>query len=162
MTNKQQDLVNSFFNEWDFGSRSNDGYKEFHIRGYFQKPDRLKETKSVAQYDKSASEAIAKCQQAIEILTAYRLALAERYNEIATAPKIPVVKLIREKRWRQNVKYYLITCSRNLAEGTEIEESRKTYEGSERRQALKDFETYCRNHPGITAEKDIEKPKWER
>ena len=162
MTDKQQELVNSFFHDWDFGSRAGDGYKEFHIRGYFQRPDKLTETSRVAQYDKSAAEAITQCQKAIEILTAYRVALAERYNEISAAPRIPVVKLIREKRWKQNVKYYLITCSRNLAEGIDTEETRKAYEGTERRQAIKDFEAYCRNHPGITAEKDIEKPKWER
>lgn len=39
---------------------------------------------------------------------------------------------------------------------------RKTYPGTERRQALKDFAAYQKSHPGIIAVKDIEKARWER
>ncbi len=50
---------------------------------------------------------------------------------------------------------------RNLDTGAETETERTTYPGTMRSQALKDYAAYVKAHPGIIAEKDIEKSKWE-
>lgn len=165
MTDKQKELLHEMFNGgYSFGSwppRAGD-MKVFHIQGYFWPPQSIDKLQNIADNDKKAADVIAECQKAIETLTAYRIALAERYNELATAPTVPVIKLIREKRYQHNVKYYIRFCSRNLDTGKDIETDVKVYEGSERHQAIKDFESYVKDHPGIIAEKSIEKSKWER
>lgn len=165
MTDKQKELLHEMFNGgYSFGSwppRAGD-IKTFHIQSYFWPPHTIDKLKEIADSDKKAAATIEECQKAIETLTAYRIALAERYNELATAPTVPVVKLIREKRYQHNVKYYIRFCSRNLDTGKDIETDVKVYEGSERHQAIKDFEAYVKEHPGIIAEKNIEKSKWER
>lgn len=164
MTENQKALVTDFFNGgYSFGSWPNprDIGREFRIRDFLMNPENIHEINKIAAYDKGAEETIEQCRKAIETLTAYRLALSERYNELATAPVVPVVKLIREKRYHQNVFYHLITCNRNLDSGKDTGESRTTYEGSERHKAIKDFEAYCKSHPGIIAVKQIEKSIWE-
>ena len=155
-----------FHGGYAFGSwpPSGENYKDFHIRSYFGNPEKLDDKKRIVDYDKSAAETIEECRKAIETLTAYRIALAERYNEIATTPTVPVVKLTREHGYYRDTKvyYYLRTYSRNVNTGKEIETSSTAYNGTERHQAIKDFESYIKAHPGIIAEKNIEKSRWEK
>lgn len=162
MTEVQKELVNKLFNDYCFGhSMGRDGIKEFHIRDFFYSPDKLDTTKRVAENDKRAAETIKECEKAIETLKAYRVALAERYAELETAPTIPVVKLEREKRWKGTVTYHLRVCKRYISENKDIEVEHIAFTGTERHKAIKAYKEYVKAHPGITAEMDIEKRRWE-
>ena len=65
---------------------------------YMIHPDALNELDKVLYYDNKAVDAIKEFERKIEQLKAYRIALAERYNYLATAPTQPVVRLKRERR----------------------------------------------------------------
>ena len=101
-------------------------------------------------------------ERKIEQLKAYRLALSERYNYLASAPQQPVVRLKRVKIYSGKVFYHLNTYTKNLLDGNEVETSSTKYTGQERSKAIKDYKSYVKSHPGITAEMQIEKPKWEK
>ena len=162
MTAEQRTLIDQLFDSW----RCQDGHRDYKITAYLCKPEKLDELSRVQDYDKSAARLIEECQKTIELMTAYRAALYERYNEIATAPTVPVVKLKREHRYSYGkgnpVYYYLGVYSRNLNSGKDTQIESKCFEGKQRHEALKAFEDYKKNHPGIIAEKDIEKKQWER
>lgn len=158
MTQEQQALLDGLFTRYGAPSKE----AERQIRFYGTRPDTINELERVASNDRSATEAIKSALHLIEELTAYRVALAERYAYLSTAPTVPFVRLLREKRYYQNkVFYHLIVGRRNLDTGAETETERTTYPGVLRSQALKDFAAYVKAHPGIIAEKDIEKSKWE-
>lgn len=144
-----------------YGSPSDEA--QFQINGYFQKAESINRPADVQREDERAVRLICEMQFKIDQLNAYRLSLAERYNFLATAPTVPVVRLIRERNYYSNkVFYYLCTFRRFVDSGTEIEESRRTYPGTERFTAIKDFHAYAKAHPGIIAEMDIEKGRWEK
>ena len=56
---------------------------------------------------------------------------------------------------------YVVTIKRILADGTEQEELRESYEGKARRTAIARYAELLKQNPGIEAEKDIEKRQWE-
>ncbi len=130
------------------------------------------EAADIIRRDKWTAEAIERIEEGLQILKDYRVALAERYAEIETAATIPVIRLRRYKGYYSDNKvyYYLEQITRYVDQpdkdkGTSytdrIDESTK-YPGTERKQALNDFEAYKKAHPGIIAELDIEKARWER
>ena len=152
MTDKQQELLQKLFSGYNC---SRDGFKTYEIRRHFWKPEKIDELRSVQTYDKEAEAMIKDCEQAIETLTAYRAALFERYNEITTAPTVPVIKLKREHRYSYGkgnpVYYYLSVYSRNLNSGKDTQIESKCFEGKQRHEAIKAFEEYKKSHPGIIA-----------
>ena len=130
-------------------------------------PDNLHTLKDISMADAGAAADMEELNEILTNLAAYRQALCERYNAVATAPKAPVVRLRRHRSpgWRREpskVFYYLETFERNLNDGAEVKTSSTTYPGTERRKAIADFQAYVKAHPGIESEMDIEKPKWER
>ena len=129
---------------------------------YMIHSDALNELDKVLYYDSKAVDVINEFERKIEQLKAYRIALAERYNYLATAPTQPVVRLKRERRYYENkVYYFLVTYSRNMLYGSEVQTSSTKYAGQERHKAITDYKAYIKSHPGIIAEMNIEKPKWE-
>lgn len=158
MTTEHQAMIDSLFTR--YGSPSKD--TEIRITDFLIRPDALDELERVQYYEKSAAETIKRMQYHIELLTAYRLALAERYNYLATSPTVPVVRLIRKRNYYGKVFYYLQTFRRNINDSKEVMDSSKTYPGTERAKAIADYKAYIKSHPGITAEMKIEKSKWER
>lgn len=136
---------------------------EIHVRGYFLKAESITKTDFIRHEDENALHLIQELQHKIDQLNAYRLSLAERYNHLETDPAVPVVRLSRQRDYyRKKVFYHLCTFRRFIETGVEVEESRRTYPGTERSQAIKDFQSYTKTHPGITAEMNIEKHRWER
>lgn len=136
---------------------------EITLRGYFVKADSINETDRIQSHDESAARMIRECQAVISRLTAYRLSLAERYNYLSVAPSIPVVRLERDKNsYDGKVYYYLRILRRFLDDKTEVEERREKYPGAERHKAIADYKAYMKAHPGITAEMDIGKKRWEK
>lgn len=161
---------NELFNKAKYGSY-NSSY-ELRLTTNIYDPAGIMEADRLAQYDKWTEEAIERVEEGLQILKDYRAAIAQRYSEIETAATIPVIRLRRQRDfWKEHkVFYHLEEITRyvdtpNPKAGksyTDRVDRCTTYAGSDRRQALKDFEAYKKTHPGITAELDIEKSKWER
>lgn len=156
MTAEQQAMIDSLFTR--YGSPSKDA--EIRITDFLIRPDALDELERVQYYDKSAAETIKRMQYHIELLTAYRLSLSERYNYLATSPTVPVVRLKRHRNYDGKVFYYLQTFRRNINDSHEVIDTSKTYPGTERAKAISDYKQYLKTHPGIIAEMDIAKRKW--
>lgn len=158
MTAENQARLDRLFTR--FGSPSREA--EVRVNTYLVRADAIKDTERIAWNDKSAAETIQECESMIETLKAYRLSLAERYNYLETAAAVPVVRLKRRHDCFYKKVYYDLTISRRYVEsGDEVEQERKTYKGTDRSQAIKDYKVYIKAHPGIIAELDIEKGKWE-
>ena len=157
-TEQKKDLENLFTR---YGSPSDD--MEIRVTGYFQNPESLDDLDRVALADKNAERVIEEMQERIRQLTAYRVALAERYNYLATAPSVPVVRLTRKRDYYgKKVFYFLCVYTRNLLDGHEVQKRSTKYAGTERSNAINDFNSYVKTHPGIIAEMQIDIPKWER
>lgn len=158
MTPDQDKAMKDLFSRYGHPSTEAD----IRISGYLLRPDQLDTTARVKDYDKSAERIIQELEEKIQQLKAYRIALAERYNYLATAPTVPVVRLIRQKTYQGRVFYYLTTYERNLLDGKEVKTSTTTFPGKERHKAIAAYNDYIKAHPGIAAEIDIEKRSWER
>lgn len=158
MTKEQEQILSGFFTR--FGSPSTNA--EIRVIRCFQKPETLDELERVERDDHYAEETIKELEDRIRQLSTYRIALAERYNYLATAPSVPVVRLNRQKNYDGKVFYYLTTHSKNLLDGHEVQTSCKKYSGAERHTAIADYKQYVKSHPGIIAEMNIQKSKWER
>lgn len=158
MTPDQDKALKDLFSRYGHPSTEAD----IRISGYLLRPDQLDTTARVKDYDKSAERIIQELEEKIQQLKAYRIALAERYNYLATAPTVPVVRLIRQKTYQGRVFYYLTTYERNLLDGKEVKTSTTTFPGKERHKAIAAYNDYIKAHPGIAAEIDIEKRSWER
>ena len=159
MTAEQKEIVRDLFT----GYYCHDGHREIKIWGSIHDPEKLSTAKDIQFYDGSAARMIAEFKAIIAKLEIYRLAMAERYGEIETAPKIPVVKLTRDRSYSANkVYYYLTIYERFIETGKENQIDQTRYDGKDRHKALADFEAYKKAHPGIVAEMDIEKKRWER
>lgn len=158
MTPEQNRTMQELFQRYGSPAREAD----IRISGYLLHPDDLDTTTRVKDYDKSAERIIQELEEKIRQLQVYRIALAERYNYIATAPTVPVVRLTRQKTYEGRVFYYLTTYERNLLDGKEVKTSTTTFPGKERHKAIAAYNDYVKAHPGITAEIDIEKRSWEK
>ena len=99
-----------------------------------------------------------------KLLKAYRIAIAERYNYLATAPTTPVIEIKRHKGYSGNSKvfYYIYHYSRDLNDNKDILTSTLTFPGTERKKAFEYFNNYVASHPGIITIQNTDKAKWER
>lgn len=158
MTPDQNETMQEFFRR--YGSPSTEA--DIRINGYLLRPDQLDTTARVKDYDQTAERIIQELEEKIQQLKVYRIALAERYNYLATAPTAPIVRLTRRKTYEGKIYYDLITYNQNLLDGQEVKTSSTTFPGKERHKAIAAYNDYVKAHPGITAEKDIEKRSWER
>lgn len=158
MTPDQDKALKDLFSRYGHPSTEAD----IRISGYLLRPDQLDTIARVKDYDQTAERTIQELEEKIQQLKAYRIALAERYNYLATAPTVPVVRLTRRKTYEGKVFYYLEVYSRNLLDGKEVKTSTTTFPGKERHKAIAAYNDYIKAHPGIAAEIDIEKRSWER
>lgn len=159
MTADQQSDINNLFSR--YGSPSKEA--EFRIAGYYTRADCIDELDWIKSSDERVQRDIEELQVKIRQLSAYRISLAERYNFLATAPTVPIVRLIRHREsYSGKVLYRLLTFSRNLADGHEIQTGCTIYPGTERHKAIDAYKEYIKTHPGIESEMQIEKSRWER
>lgn len=101
-------------------------------------------------------------EELMDELKTYRVALAERYNYIATAPTRQKIRLQRYNR--ECVTYTIHFYTVFLTDGHEEEDYKKCrhYTGKDRREAIKDFGLLKSQYPNAIFEKDIERKSWER
>ena len=137
--------------------------KEVHIRvnDYIVHPDKLDTIERVKYYEESAARTIKEMEEYIAQLQGYRNALAERYAALASMPYTYRLELIRHKGWHDKKVTYTIQLLKVFQDGHEEVEEKTTYPGTERRQALKDYEAMKKSRPGIETKVDIEKARWE-
>lgn len=125
-------------------------------------PNQLDTLARIAQHDRRTADYIARLTEELENLKAYRLALADRYNELSTMPYTLRLTCKRHRSYRDNKVLYTVKLTRHYQDGTENEELRETFPGTERRTALARYAELQKTHPGIDCELDIEKASWER
>jgi len=159
MTDENKALLSEMFQR--YGKPNNEAQIDLH--GYFLTADDIKDTARIQRFDENADRLIRECQTAIARLTSYRIALAERYGFLSSAPSVPVIRLERDRNtYDGKVYYFLRFLRRFLEDGTEVEERKEKYPGTERQKAIADYNAYVKAHPGITAEMDIAKKHWEK
>ena len=164
MTEEQTALMNKLFTRY-YGHL--DEISDARVNIHVFRPDTLDDLDRISRADATAQGYIDDLNERIRQLNAYRQCLYERYNEVATAPTVPVVKLIRRRyggygKDAHKILYDLKIYTRNLNDNKEVETHCTTYPGTERNKAIAAYKAYVKAHPGIAAEMDIEKGRWER
>ena len=139
--------------------------REFNETRHFYLPDpgSLNTLKDCTYQGGQAAQYAAELKAMIETMEAYQSLIYDRVQELTTAPYHMELHLTRHKRYDNKVHYYLEAKKVYDAPGIKPETiERTTYPGTERHKALQDFAAYQKSHPGIIANKDIAKGKWER
>ena len=140
--------------------RETDVYKhELYLYG--RRPGAIYDLDELQLEDKRSADKIAELESLIDCLKQHRKAIAARYQELSTAPTMPVITLKRTNTRYGGIQY-TITHYRQYLDGTRAEISHTTYSGKERHKAIADYNAAVKAHPGITAEIDISKGRWER
>ena len=142
-----------------YGIQTNEYSHEVHIYG--RRPAALYKLDELQREDKRSADKIAELESLIDCLKQHRQAIAERYQELSTAPTVPVITLKRTNTSYKGIQYTL-TYYRQYLDGTRAEISHTTYSGKERHKAIADYNAAVKARPGITAEMDIAKGRWER
>lgn len=137
---------------------------ELWVRCYLIDPKTIDDLDRAIYWGNSAADHIKQCEAMIERLKDYQQMIYERVQELETSPYHHRVTLLRERRYyEKKVFYHLIVEKVFDTPGIRpVEIQRTNYPGTERREALKDFEAYKKSHPGIESVLDIEKSRWER
>lgn len=142
-----------------YGIQTNEYSHEVWLYG--RRPAAIYKLDIMQDEDKRSADKIAELESLIDCLKQHRQAIAARYQELSTAPTVPVITLKRTKTIYNGIQY-TITRYRQYLDGTRAEISHTTYSGKERHKAIADYNAAVKAHPGITAEMDIAKGRWER
>lgn len=135
---------------------------EVKIYDHLRLPSKLTDLEWIKLYDRSAAGTIQRMEEAIEALKGYRQALAERYAVLASMPYTYRLELKRYKGWSDKRVTYTLRLVRVYEDGHEEDEEKTTYAGTERREALKEYEAMKKARPGISCILDLEKRSWEK
>lgn len=119
--------------------------------------------KQLQMYDGFAAHNIAELESVVENLKEYRRQVFLRMQQLYASPYTTKIVLRRERSFRSNLIFYFLEEWKVYEDASISPEilSAKRYSGKERRQAMKDFEAYKKEHPGIYSELFIEKGKCE-
>ena len=142
-----------------YGSEQETAEQRVYI--YVQQPKRYKTTEDIASEDADIARQIERMERLIDDLRDYRVALAQRYAELETMPYTRVLTLKRDPSYKGRVTY-LVTITRELADGTKIDELREQYAGKDRAKAFARFSALQKQYPGIASVKDVARRSWER
>ncbi len=149
MTEKQKAALDRLFER--YGRKQEEVNQTVNI--YLMAPETVQEMDRLQRQDQSAAQYIERLTELLEGLEAYRIACAERYAYLATAPTVPGVRLKRERDYRGNKVFYVLsTFRRDLNTGAEVVETRESYPGAKRWEAIAAYREYVKSHPGIVAE----------
>ena len=146
------------YEDW-FNGR--DEYPEIWIRDSVHRPSSLKDPARVLSEDRDAARLIDELENLIGSLRRYRRDLAARYNELSTMPYTYRRACTRNKSWTSKRVTYTIKLTRTYEDGTTVDEIEETFSGKDRKQALERFEELKKSRPGIPADLDLEKARWE-
>lgn len=127
---------------------------------YVQQPRTLKTPHDVAWRDGQVSVEIKRLEAMIDNLRDYRVALAQRYAELETMPYTRVLTLRRDPSYKGRITYW-VTITRELSDGTKIDELSEQYPGQERAKAFARFAALKKQYPGIASVQDTARRSWE-
>lgn len=147
------------FEEWFTGY--DDSTPPIRLNHTVFNPAKTADPERLRRYDKETADLIRDLETLTANLARYRLAVAERYNELQTAPYSLCLSCTRKKDWYSKRVAYTIILTRIYGDGCEMTDLREEYPGTERRQALARFEELKRAHAGIKTLLDIQKAAWE-
>ena len=140
--------------------RETDVYKhELYLYG--RRPGAIYALDELQREDERSATMIADLEAMVDCLKQHRQAIAARYQELSTAPTVPVVELKRTKDCYKGIQY-TITEYRQHLDGHRVKVTRQVFPGRERSKAIAAYKAIVKAHPGITAEMDIAKGRWER
>ena len=140
------------------------GCTEYKLYSYIYDPKQYYTTeKQLLQADKRMSEDIQEAEEYIAELKRHRDRLAERCQELATMNHHTECSLKRERRRCDGNKvFYILTLSRVYEDGSREDIKQTVYTGTERKQAITEFETIKKQNPHYDFIKNIEKGAWEK
>lgn len=141
-----------------YGMETKEYKHELYLYG--RRPSAIYALDELQREDERSANMIADLEAMVDCLKQHRQAIAARYQELATAPTVPVITLKRTNTY--NCIRYTLTEYRQYLDGTRTELRHTTYSGKERHKAIAAFNAAVKAHPGITAEMDIAKGRWER
>ena len=141
-----------------YGSEQETAEQRVYI--YVQQPRTLETPRDVAWRDGQVADDIKRLESMISDLRDYRVALAQRYAELETMPYTRVLTLKRDPSYKGRISYW-VTITRELADGTKIDELREQFPGQDRAKAFARFATLQKQYPGIASVKDIARRSWE-
>ena len=153
ITTSYHDLLNLYGD----GERLEAEHREFV---YVQQPRAMKTPHDVEWRDGQVAVEIKRLESMIDDLRDYRVALAQRYAELETMPYTRVLTLKRDPSYKGRITYW-VTITRELADGTKIDELRERYAGQERAKAFARFAALQKQYPGISSVKDVARRSWE-
>ena len=142
-----------------YGDEQREAEQRVYI--YVQQPKRYKTPEDISRKDADIARQIERMERLIDDLRDYRVALAQRYAELETMPYTRVLMLKRDPSYKGRITY-LVTITRELADGTKIDELREQYAGNERAKAFASFAALKKQYPGISSVKDVARRSWER
>lgn len=142
-----------------YGSEQETAEQRIHI--YVEQPHALKTPHDIAWRDGQVAVEIKRLESMIDDLRDYRVALAQRYAELETMPYTRVLTLKRDPSYKGRITYW-VTITRELADGTKIDELREQYAGQDRAKAFARFAALQKQYPGIASVKDVARRRWER
>ena len=105
---------------------------------------------------------IARLEEALATLKQYRLELMERYRYLSETPASTELVLRRDRGYRSAYVTYKLLLCKSYPDGTEHIKQISSHPGKERKQAISEYNAYCKSHPGLPHRMDIEKAKWEK
>ena len=140
-----------------YGSEQETAEQRVYI--YVQQPRTLETPHDVAWRDGQVAADIKRLESMISDLRDYRVALAQRYAELETMPYTRVLTLKRVCNGRIT---YWVTITRELADGTKIDELCEQFPRQDRAKAFARFTALQKQYPGIASVKDIDSRSWER
>ncbi|MBQ9269687.1 MAG: hypothetical protein IJ206_09255 [Oscillospiraceae bacterium] len=132
---------------------------------YLRNPKSLYTVKDCQYQDSRYAQYISDLERELETLRNLRQENFQRMQYLYSLMYTPMVKLRRERRGLRDGKVFYYLEEWKVYEDSTVKPeqiSRKEYPGTARRQAISDFHAYVKSHPGIQAEMDIEKGRWER
>lgn len=139
-----------------------DDYASVQSWVLFAKPETLYDLDFVRGRDVRAKEDIKKLEELIAELKEYRQDLARRYSALAAMTYTFKLYLVREKGWSTHKVTYTVRLCRVLPDGTEIDEQKEVFPGTERKQAFELFASLKKSRPGIETVQDTQKKQWEK
>lgn len=142
-----------------YGSEQETAEQRIYI--YVQQPHTLKTPHDVAWRDGQVAAEIKRLESMIDDLRDYRVALAQRYAELETMPYTRVLTIKRDPSYKGRITYW-VTITRELTDGTKIDELREQYAGQERAKAFARFAALKKQYPGIASVQDTARRSWER
>lgn len=158
-TEKAQKQLDDLFSQYGTPQKQMSRKK---VYVYEEHPENLYSMDAISNSFTHVERTLEELEELMDELKTYRVALAERYNYIATAPTRQKIRLQRYNR--ECVTYVIHFYTMFFDGGHEEEDYKKSrhYAGKDRREALKDFEQLKSQYPNAIFEKDIDRKSWER